>query len=225
MTEDIEGRLTSSVGVRNQIDDLVTNVVCKDVGVLLAISPAVDPLSRSTYPSEGLNGRSVFVEKIGGPSGGGSIDGSIERKRNVKPELAISQSMAVLNMTLDLHDVDSSLIQHLHALIVVQAGVHRVDSDGIDTELLQIGDVSSTVGGIREGIDVRRSERVSPARRLRDHDTDGSGNPPLQMISYSHGRRKWTRLTSRRWHHCSSPVRLGVGRRHPTLPVSCRISC
>jgi hypothetical protein len=44
------------------------------------------------------------------------------------------------------HDINPSILEHLHTLVVVQTGIDRVHSDGVYAELLKIGDIPGTVG-------------------------------------------------------------------------------
>jgi len=53
----------------------------------------------------------------------------------------------------DIHGVDSSLVKGTHARIVIEGVVHAVNTDHVDTELLQIGDIASTSSGVGQGVD------------------------------------------------------------------------
>ena len=56
-----------------------------------------------------------------------------------------------------VHDIDARAAKHGHALVMVETRVNRVDPDGIDAELFQIGQISSTILRRREGVNVRRA--------------------------------------------------------------------
>jgi hypothetical protein len=43
--------------------------------------------------------------------------------------------------------------QSFHAIVMVQGGVDAVDANGVDTKLLEVRDVASTVGSGGQGID------------------------------------------------------------------------
>lgn len=52
------------------------------------------------------------------------------------------------------NNVDASISQSIHALVVVHAVVDSIDTDSIDAQVLELGDVSLANIGIGEGIDV-----------------------------------------------------------------------
>jgi len=51
-------------------------------------------------------------------------------------------------MKRDIHGVDSGLVKGTHAGIVIEGVVHAVNTDDVDTELLQIGDIASTSSAV-----------------------------------------------------------------------------
>lgn len=50
------------------------------------------------------------------------------------------------------HQVDASISQGIHALVVVLRVVDRVDTDGVQTELLELGNVTLATIGISDGV-------------------------------------------------------------------------
>jgi len=55
-------------------------------------------------------------------------------------------------MQRDIHGVDSGLVKSAHARIVIEGVVHAVNTDDVDAELLEIGDIASTSRGVGQGI-------------------------------------------------------------------------
>ena len=53
----------------------------------------------------------------------------------------------------DIHGVDSGLVKGAHARIMIEGVVHAVNTDDIDPELLEIGDIASTSSGVGQGVD------------------------------------------------------------------------
>lgn len=51
-------------------------------------------------------------------------------------------------------NVDASIVQHLHALVVVGRRVDGVDTDGVGSHSRQVGDISLTLGSICQRVDV-----------------------------------------------------------------------
>ena len=51
------------------------------------------------------------------------------------------------------NDVDPGIGQHLHALVVLLGVVHHVDTDGVDAQLLKLGNVALAHLGVGQGID------------------------------------------------------------------------
>ena len=47
-----------------------------------------------------------------------------------------------------IHGIDSGLVKGAHAGIVIKGVVHAVNTDDVDAELLQIGDIASTSSGV-----------------------------------------------------------------------------
>jgi hypothetical protein len=59
----------------------------------------------------------------------------------------------------DIEDqVDAGSSKHGHALIVVQSGVDGVDTDGVDAETLEKGDITSADIGVRQRIPLGLSD-------------------------------------------------------------------
>lgn len=51
-----------------------------------------------------------------------------------------------------IHRVDSGLVEGAHARIMIEGIVHAVDTDDVDAELLQVGDIAGTSSGVGQGI-------------------------------------------------------------------------
>ena len=51
-----------------------------------------------------------------------------------------------------VHGIDSGIIESAHARIVVFGVVHAVNTDDVDAELRQVGDIAGTSSGIGQGI-------------------------------------------------------------------------
>ena len=52
----------------------------------------------------------------------------------------------------NIHGVDSGLVKGAHARIVTESVVHAVNTDDVDAELLEIGDIARTSSGVGQGI-------------------------------------------------------------------------
>lgn len=71
-----------------------------------------------------------------------------------RPRLG-SMEMLVGERRVDVQDeVDTCGSEHSHTLIVVLGGVHRVDTDGVDLELLEEDDITGALLGVDERIPV-----------------------------------------------------------------------
>lgn len=53
----------------------------------------------------------------------------------------------------NVHDINSSPTECLHASVVVQRRIHAIYTDSVDSELLEVGQVTLTGGSIGEGVD------------------------------------------------------------------------
>lgn len=50
------------------------------------------------------------------------------------------------------HGVDSGLVKGIHTRIMILRAVHAVNTDDVDTELLEIGNIAGTPGRIGQGV-------------------------------------------------------------------------
>ena len=55
-------------------------------------------------------------------------------------------------MQRDIHCVYSGLVKSAHARIVIEGVVHAVNTDDVDAELLEIGNITSTSRGVGQRI-------------------------------------------------------------------------
>ena len=51
-----------------------------------------------------------------------------------------------------IHGVDSGLVKSAHARIMTEGVVHAVNTDDVDTELLEIRDITRTTRGVGQGV-------------------------------------------------------------------------
>ena len=52
-----------------------------------------------------------------------------------------------------VHGIDSGLVKGAHARIMVAGVVHAVNTDDVDPEVLQVGDITGTSTGVSQGVD------------------------------------------------------------------------
>jgi hypothetical protein len=76
-------------------------------------------------------------------------------KGRVKSRLKIHKRLSGLacGWQLYVHDINSRPTECFHASVVVQRRIHAIYTDSVDSELLEVGQVTLTCGSIGEGVD------------------------------------------------------------------------